>query len=109
MGTIDKVLFSRQGANDCGNSDYWLGLTSCCSSWLVEDIELGTLYLDPKDLSQTKDGFSSLSCPLCGAAPFEIKFPDTWPREPNPWQWAFHSDQDIVTRWQRAGENSGGP
>ena len=100
MGTIDNALLQKAGAAGCSDSDYNLARTGCCSQWIVKDSELGTLYLDPADLNVALDGLALDACPLCGISSLEVEVLDAWPRDPNPWQWAFHPDADVVRRWQ---------
>jgi hypothetical protein len=103
MGTIDKNIFEKAGAKGCSNSDYNLVFTSCCHSYLVEDEELHNIYYDPNDVSKVIDALNLKQCPICYSDKWDFSEVSEWPRSPNQWQWAYHTNQKIVKNWIKKG------
>ncbi len=99
MSTIDNIVFEKAGARGCSNSGYNLVETTCCHSYMVEDDELNDVYFDPSNLGNVIEATYSGSCPICGANDWDYIQLNEWPREPTNWQWAYHSNQEIVNEW----------
>jgi len=95
MGVIDKWHFEARGGHGCDNSDYRLLRTTCCGFYVVEDVELLDLYVDPADLNNSialgyspRHGEPLPMCPFCGAAEWDLVEIQDITGVPEVWEWA---------------------
>lgn len=88
MPSLDPQRLAAWGAPGCSNSHYLLARTTCCRRFVMEDAELGDLYLDPRDPRRMGTSHACGACPLCGAARWDYVHATTWPRPPTGWEWA---------------------
>ncbi len=94
MPTIAKHVFDKRGASGCSNSDYHVGVLTCCGRQVVEDDELADMYFDPTDLSRKLSLLRShdapaMPCPLCRAIDWDFVPVDDIQDVSEEWRWAF--------------------
>ena len=98
MRILDKYRLETHGANGCSNSDYLLCRTTCCGGHCAEDVELHTLYPDPRDLTRRMDVWDpQTSCPLCGVNEWDLIEVTAEADVPEPWRWACGPADGEVT------------
>ena len=85
---VDHDTLERLGASGCSNSDYTFVVTTCCARFGIEDGELHTFYWDAVDLTHKMDLFDDSTCPLCGAAEWNLDAVAIDQAVPEAWLWA---------------------